>query len=288
MTIFILIATAMVGLSLALVLMPLLHRDSSVVAAAQASQSASLNLDVLRDHSRELDLDLHNGAIDTASHLAARSELERRVAEEVAPEHAHGSDTRQRWPAIALALALPLLSVALYATLGNPNGLRAASVHAAAAAGNVSGAQIEGMVGKLAARLKAQPDDADGWRMLAHSYETLRRFEPAADAYRHLLALEPNNVDAMVDYAVVLGMTLNGSLLGQPEQILAHALALDPNHVQALALSGSAALERGDYANAIKPWQRIQALVPADSEMARSIAASIAKAQQKADQAGER
>ena len=186
---------------------------------------------------------------------------------------------KQRALAWSLAVLLPLTAVSLYAVLGNPNGLRPAPGAVASAAAEVGPAQVEQMVSRLAARLAQQPEDAAGWRMLARSYETLRRFDQAADAYRNLLALEPENPDVLVDYAVVLGMTLNSSLAGEPEALLAKALALNPNHLQALALSGSAALERGDVANAVKPWKKILALVPADSDIGRSIAASIAKAQ---------
>jgi len=185
----------------------------------------------------------------------------------------------QRWPAAAVALFVPLTAVALYAALGNPNGLQPAPE--AARTAEIGPAQIEQMVSRLAARLARQPGDANGWRMLARSYETQRRFGLAADAYRHLQALEPDNPDVLVDYAVVLGMTLNGSLLGEPEALLAKALALNPNHIQALALSGSAALERGDADSAVKPWKKILALVPADSDIGRSIADNIAKAQQR-------
>lgn len=182
---------------------------------------------------------------------------------------------KQRALAWTLALLLPVGAVSLYAMLGNPNGLQPAPE----AVAEVGPAQVEQMVSRLAARLAQQPDDAAGWRMLARSYETLGRFDQATDAYRRLLALEPENPDVMVDYAVALGMTLNSSLTGEPEALLARALALNPNHLQALALSGSAALERGDVANAVKPWKKILALVPADSDIGRSIAASIAKAQ---------
>lgn len=182
---------------------------------------------------------------------------------------------RQRWPAILVGLFVPLLAASLYAAVGNPKALEPATPLAADAA--VSPEQIEGMVARLAGRLAKEPNDANGWRMLARSYETLRRFDQAADAYRHLLALEPDNPDLLVDYAVVLGMTLNTSLAGEPETLIARALAIDPNHIQALALSGSAAQERGDYAAAVKPWKKILALVPADSDMGKSIAANIAK-----------
>jgi cytochrome c-type biogenesis protein CcmH len=74
-------------------------------------------------------------------------------------------------------------------------------------------------------------------------------------------------------------MTLNTTLAGEPEVYLAKALTIDPNHIQALALSGSAALERGDAAGAVKPWKKILALVPADSDIGRSISNNIAKAE---------
>jgi cytochrome c-type biogenesis protein CcmH len=184
---------------------------------------------------------------------------------------------RRDWSAIGVGLALPVAAVTLYAAVGTPRALLAPQPQDAAA--TIGPAQIEGMVGRLAERLKNDPEDVNGWRMLAHSYETLRRFDAALDAYRHLLALEPNNPDVLTDAAVALGMSLNQDLSGEPERLIDRALALNPNHVQALALKGSAAYERGDYTLAIAPWKKILAMVPQESSMARSIAASVAKAE---------
>jgi cytochrome c-type biogenesis protein CcmH/NrfG len=168
--------------------------------------------------------------------------------------------------------------------LGTPKALDPATLVAQPSPGQagqaaVSPAQIEAMVARLAEKLKTQPDDANGWRMLARSYETLRRFDQAVDAYRHLLQLAPNDADALVDYAVTLAMSSGQSLSGEPEKLIHRALAIDPGNVQALALAGSAAFERRDYAQAIQPWRKILAQAPADSDIARSIAASIAKAE---------
>jgi cytochrome c-type biogenesis protein CcmH len=193
--------------------------------------------------------------------------------------HATGPAPRsdRDWSAIAVGLLLPAAAVALYAAIGTPQAVLAPPAQAEAPA--IGRAQIEAMVNRLAERLRNEPDDAEGWRMLAHSYETLRRFDAAVDAYRHLIALEPNNANELTDAAVALGMTLNQDLSGEPERLIDRALAINPNHVQALALKGSAAYERGDYAQAIPPWKKILAMVPQDSEMARSIAASVAKAE---------
>lgn len=179
---------------------------------------------------------------------------------------------KQRWrSAVPAAASAPLLAAALYAALGTP----AALLPVQRALETAAPPQVEAMVSRLAARLKEQPRDVDGWRMMARSYETLRRFEQAADAYRQLLALEGESADLLADYAVVLGMAHGERLSGEPEQLLQRALELNPQHVQVLALLGSAALERNDPASALVAWKKVLLLAPAGSSMAHSIQASI-------------
>ena len=45
-----------------------------------------------------------------------------------------------------------------------------------------------------------------------------------------------------------------GNLLGEPETIIARALQADGSNIKALALAGTAAFERKDYAKAIEYW----------------------------------
>ncbi|RZI84779.1 MAG: c-type cytochrome biogenesis protein CcmI [Rubrivivax sp.] len=291
MTTFWLATLAMLGLSLLFVWPPLLKRDPASVGVASVPATAAadaLNLDVLRDQLRELTADLHAGTIDADAYQSARLDLERRVAQEVqqAGRLPAKANQRQPWTALAVALAVAGIGLSLYAKLGTPKALEAASLVQTPAEPSVADgppavteAQIEGMVARLAEKLKAKPDDAQGWRMLARSYETLRRFDQAVEAYQHLLTLQPNDANVLVDYAVTLAMSSGQSLTGEPERVIQRALALDPDNVQALALAGSAAFERRDYAQAIKPWQQVLARVPPESSMAESIKASIAKAQ---------
>jgi len=58
-------------------------------------------------------------------------------------------------------------------------------------------AMIRGMVGGLAERLAKEPDDLQGWRMLARSYGVLKETEKAAEAYDRVLALAPEDPDAL-------------------------------------------------------------------------------------------
>lgn len=206
------------------------------------------------------------------------------VAAPLARAEAGGTAAPSRWmrwrSALPAAVVAPLVGIGLYAALGTP----AALLPEQQAVEEAAPPQVEAMVARLAARLKDQPRDADGWRMLARSYETLRRFDQAAQAYKQLLALEGESADLLADYAVVLGMAQGQKLSGEPEQLLQRALALNPQHTQILALLGSAALERNDYDAALNAWKKILSLAPAGSPMARTIEDSIKRVEAQAAQ----
>lgn len=268
-----------------LFILPALLRGGA--ASAGRARHEEVNLAVLRDQSRELDADLAAGTIDQAAWHDARAELERRVLEDVQPGAAVGTTPRQRGVAIAIGLALPALAAALYFQLGSPAGLEPAAATAAGQQGHeVTDAQIAAMVDGLAERLKNEPGVAEDWSMLARSYAALGRYGEASAAYAKLVELVPGDAGVLADYADTLAMAQDKSLQGEPERLVARALEADPANVKALALSGSAAFERGEYALASERWQKILALVPAGSDIARSTAGSIAEARERAAAGG--
>lgn len=278
MTVFLIGAVLLTAIALAFVLPSLLRKDTVAVDQVQRDQ---LNLAVLRDQLRELDADLVEGLIDQVSYDGARHELERRVAEEVQPGAAMPVNaSRNRASAIAVGLAVPILAIALYLMIGSPNALDPTQqVAANESAHEITPEQIEGMVAGLAQRLRNEPDNADGWKMLARSYTALGRYGPASEAYTQLVKLIPDDAGLLADHADTLAMATNRSLQGEPEKIIERALAIDPKNLKALALSGSAAFERKDYASAVTRWQKILALVPPDSDISRSTGGSIREAQ---------
>jgi cytochrome c-type biogenesis protein CcmH len=284
MTAFLIIAALMTAAALLFVLPPLL-RDG--ITGRWAGRGAA-NLAVLRDQMRELDADLAAGTIDAGGHAVAREELAARVTDEVRPASAGGEGrTARRWGALLLAVAIPLTAAALYGGLGTPAALDPARlVQAKDLSHDVSDEQIVALVAGLAERLKDKPGDADGWSMLARSYTTLGRFGAAADAYAHVVALAPGDAGALADYADTLAMSLNKSMQGAPEKLVMRALQIDPNNVKALTLAGSAAFERSDFAAAVVQWKKVLALVPPESEMARSTMSNIGEAQGRASEPG--
>lgn len=279
MTVFLIGAALLMAVTLAFVLPPLLRKDQS---GARHLRRDELNLAVLRDQMRELEVDLESGLIDPVAHESARHELERRVAEEVQP-HAEPQEKPEgkRWAAVAVGVAVPVLSIALYMLIGSPQAFDPAQQVASSQEGSheVTAEQIEGMVANLAQKLQNDPNNIDGWNMLARSYNALGRYDEASKAYAQLVKLVPGDAGLLGDYADTLAMAQNRSLQGEPEKIIERAYAIDAKNLKVLALWGSAAFERKDYAAAVTRWQKILALVPAESDVARSVSGSIAEAQ---------
>ena len=278
MTAFLIVA-ALLMVGALLFVLPTLMRKEAV--SNRHSLRDEVNLTVLRDQLRELNTDLAAGTIDALEYESARRELERRVAEDVQPSVVNAESTAEkRWTAVVVGWSVPLVAIALYLLLGSPAGLDPAQVAAPDdQTHEVTDSQIVTMIASLAERLNNKPDDAEGWNMLARSYSALGRFNEAADAYARLVKLAPPDADTLSDYADILAMSLNKSLQGEPEKLIARALAVDPKNIKALTLAGSAAFERRDYQGAITQWQKILVLVPPESDIARSTMSIIGEAQ---------
>jgi cytochrome c-type biogenesis protein CcmH len=280
---FAVFAALLAAFALRLLLAPLLR---ALPPAAVADERTG-NLRVLREQRALIDADLAAGAIDADQHRRARADLERRVLEEEgAVESAPATRTGARRTAWAIALALPAFALAVYLWLGTPQAVRTPASTTPAAEHGPSAQEVDAMVARLAERLKANPDDGEGWAMLARSYAALERFPQATEAYAKAAALQPADAALLADYADALAMTQGQTLAGEPTRLIERALRADPQHLKALALAGSAAMERRDFAAAIGYWQRALQQVPPGSEQAQAIERSLAAAQAGARAAG--
>lgn len=284
---FWIIAGLLVCAALLFVLPPLIGRKMPQAVATPAE----VNLSIYRDQLRELDAELAAGTLDETQYGNAKNDLEGRVIEDakLASEIAPVSATKplhSRWPAVVVGLAVPLLAVSMYLVLGTPQGLdpNAANPQEGSAengpAHATSPQQIQAMVARLEQRLAQQPNDADGWSVLARSYGALQRYEESGAAYAKAIELQPGNAQLLADYADTLAMSNGRSLQGEPEKFIQQALKADPQNLKALALAGTVDYERKDYPGALKYWQRILQLVPPNSPIASSVAASVKEVQQ--------
>jgi cytochrome c-type biogenesis protein CcmH len=281
---FVVIAAVMVAAALAWILVPLLRGATGTSVAREAS-----NVAILRDQLKELEADLGTGVVQPEQYEQARRELESRVLEESkaqAGSSASAPSSASAWTAAIVAGSLPLGALLIYVALGNftafaPLSARnAESVAEGGASHDVSPAQIEKMIEEVKARLAKDPGQSEGWVILARTYYSLNRYPEAANAFERAAALLPGDAGLLADYADALGASQGGTLQGKPLELVARALAIDPTQWKALALAGTAAFDRKDYAQAVTYWERMKATVPTGSPLAQSIDSSIAEARE--------
>ena len=281
MTAFFAIAVFMTVVALALVVRPLLFGTRP---RSEVERSAS-NLGIIKDQLAELETDLRAGSISEVQYHEAKSELERRVLEEAKSESgARGGPTaRGVGLALTLVFVFPLVAGLMYWQFGTPAAFSPEAQQAAAqAAGDhqFTPEEIDKMIARAEEKLKQNPDDAQGWAVLARTYYTMQRFPEAARAYGELTRLVPNDPDVLADYADTLAVAQGRNLSGTPMALVQRALKADPNHWKALALAGSEAMNRKDYKTALGYWERLAKVVPEGSEMAQAVASNIAEARE--------
>jgi len=246
----------------------------------------AVNAAVYRDQLRELEADLRAGTLAPDQYEKTRLEIEARLIADVGTGDAPAETPRgARGAALALGLAIPICALAVYLSVGNPSAV----LPQAAGGANPHGmtkAQFETSVARLAARMKDNPEDGEGWTMLARSYAVLGRFGEASEAYAKAAARVPRDAQLLADYADALAMAQGRTLQGEPEKIILRALAIDPDNVKALLLAGTAAFNRSDHPAAIRHWERALKVLPEESDMVQRVQASIAQARSLAGSPG--
>lgn len=271
MTLFWILGAVLAAVATAWLLRPLFFGKHAAVPSRKAA-----NISIYRDQMRELESDLAAGIIAREDYDRARAELEARLLQDVArPDDTPAAPSGRRG-AWALGAAVPIVAVLVYVLVGSPQAIDRAPE--AQEAPHASAAQVAAMVERLAARLRENPDDANGWRLLGRSYSVMGRFQEAADAYAKAAVRSPRDAGLLADFADVLAMSRGRSLQGEPEQLALRALEIEPSNLKALALAGTAAYERKDYSGAARLWERMLPHVQPDSDDARSIQRNVAEA----------
>jgi cytochrome c-type biogenesis protein CcmH len=310
MTAFLLASGAMLVAALALLTRPWWPRPSAPIAPAMTDPVSTL-----RQQIQQLDALRADGSLSEAAHADARAALERQLVDQVltgaaptsapATAAARGPTVRTGWPwrrLVAVTGVLAVVAVAGTVLLDGSGGLArlsdgpsaggsaaaggadpvAGSATDPAAAHELGADQIAAMAERLSERLKTQPDDVDGWSMLARSYAMIGRHADAVSAFRKAVALRADDAVLLADFADALAMTQQRKLAGEPLKLVQQALKLEPANLKALSLAGTEAFDRQDFAAALRYWETLQASASPDNVFVRQVQGGIDEARQRA------
>ncbi|MSP82173.1 MAG: c-type cytochrome biogenesis protein CcmI [Alphaproteobacteria bacterium] len=260
-------------LAIALLVLPLLRTPRAMAARA------AYDLEVYRDQLRELEQDLTRGLITPAQRDAARREVERRIlALDLGPmAWVEGrSQTARLGVAAAIVIGLPLAAGAIYLGLGSPaipDQPLAARERPAAEAGDIAT-----LVDGLAERLKADPNDVEGWTLLARSYSSLGRHDEAVEALRTVARLRNDDPSAVAMLAEHMVFAAEGMVTPEAAGLFARVRAVVPGDPAAAFYLGLAREQSGDAAGALALWVELGRVSAADAPWLANLRDQIVRA----------
>lgn len=240
------------------------------------------NLKSRRTTLNALDELLASGTITEAEYTQKRQQVGNDLLNEIAgDEHPSVDPTPaagQRSLVAFILFTLPAASIALYGWLGTSEALEE---HPAVSVSNdiehADAGSISEMVEALAARLNENPDDAEGWLMLARSYMAMERYGEAAHAYSEARTLVGDEPVLLVDFAEAVTLANNNQMEGLPTQLIERALAVEPTHQKGIWLAGFAAMQRNESDRAVEIWNQLLEQLAPDSREAEAVTNMIAQ-----------
>ena len=244
---------------------------------------ASFDQAVYRDQLRELDRDIARGLITQTEADVARLEIQRRL---LATERRPAAASRlAQSPVLAAFIFVVVIggSVSSYLWLGAPGVPdEPFSARTAELSQGDGQASLEQATQALAAKLKQNPSDADGWLLYGRSLAMLSQWDQAENAYRHAISLGRNSPDVLGDKAEILVMQAGGTVTPAAEAAFQQVLKADPSSGIARYYLAIAAMQAGEPRKAIDGLQTLLAQIPSDSPLRPRLGQKVAEAAQAA------
>ena len=262
MMIFALIAIAMTALGLVVVVYPLFSSYSNDSDDDHSEQ----NIDIARQQLQQLEDSHKAGDVEESDYHELHNELEQTLAVELSKEqNSAGSvsvdiNTPHRLLPTIIGFIFPIAVGMLYFMIGTPAAITSvATLNAPEVAAQqvTSDEDVNQLMRDLKQRLTDNPEDVQGWTILARSSMALENYNDAVKAYERVNSLDPDNADILVQYADALAMVAGGILSGKPAELLQQALIINPDQPQGLWLGGMAAQRQGEYQTALDLWNRL-------------------------------
>ena len=181
------------------------------------------------------------GTLDPAGYAAKRASVAESILASMESEPP--SRVAARYVTIAVAILIPLSAVGIYRWIAGPpptevaRGMADLGGESAAAPGESStsaetasvppadhGVDMQSAIARLAEKLRAHPEDAEGWALLGRTYRAMQQYAQARDAFRHAVTAAPTDAG----YRRELAMTPTAPLTENDSQMDGGALEEAP------------------------------------------------------------
>lgn len=246
------VLTVLITLAAVALVIPLLR------PRAAAGQGGATAVGILRDQLAELEAQEKSGAVTADEAARLKLEIERRMLAEARDGEAAPRPLKDRTLlllAFGVAGGVALGAAGLYAVMGKPGTPAATQSAAPLASGeHPGGGDIQGQILQLQQQLQANPNDAEGWRLLGWSYFQTGAFSEAAVAYGRAAALQPDNADHPSAQGESLVQGAGGQVTPAAAEAFRAALRINPQDPRARYFLAVQKDQSGDADGAMTDW----------------------------------
>lgn len=235
---------------------------------------------IAQDHRSSFNTDIAIERMEEVTHIDGHERLE---AEDEIKSHLL-EDTRSKEViadkiiSIRYSLWIPVfligLSIGLYVELGAPS-LMFNSSRTVQKDSSLSPRNIDAMIGQLEEKIKQNPNDIEALQIAGQVYATIGNTSKAESTYRRLNDLSPGNPDYLTGLANAVILNNQDAYTKEAETLIGQALAIDPQHQNALWISALGASSRGEIEQSIRQLETLLSLVQNESEVRQSLLSMI-------------
>ncbi|WFC63132.1 c-type cytochrome biogenesis protein CcmI [Pseudomonas sp. REST10] len=263
--------------ALAFLLIPVLR-----IRKLQAEEDrTALNVTLYQERLQELESQRQAGVLDDAQLEAGRAEAARELLDDTEGVQRRSSVLGGKIPLFA-ALLVPVLGVGLYLHWGAIDELEQTRLLAAQ-----QPQSIEEMTARLEQAVKEQPQSAEAWYFLGRTYMAQERAGDAAKAFEQAVNLAGRAPELLGQWAQALYFAEGKQWSERLQALTDEALKGDPQEVTSLGLLGIAAYESQRYADAVRYWERLVAVLPEQDPSRAAIVGGIERAREQMGDAGQ-
>lgn len=160
--------------------------------------------------------------------------------------------------ALAMMSSIAIVAGLLYLLVGTPRALDPTQRRAPET--------LADAVSQLEAELNRDPNQPEGWRLLARAHAAQGRQEQARDAYAQAVKLAPDEPDLLAEAAEARALAAPDRRFDvEALAMLRHALERQPMHQRARWFLGIAQRQAGQPAEAAKTWEPLLGIVDANT-----------------------
>ncbi len=255
---FWMIAALLVFVGLVFVVLPLLRSQNKSITSR-----VEINKSIYQSKIDELRSDLDKNLLDHDEYEHAVEDLQKTLLLDA--EESDQKEVKSGGNAIIISLLvviLPISSLFIYKEVSTKKSdeeiaeLKTAS------------SQVKTMqesILNLEQKLKEDPENVDGWRMLGQSYFVIQQYEQSKNAYiKAADLLNQADPEVLVLLAEASAFSNQQLFADYEESLLNKALSINPKHERGLWYAGYSDYTNSRFKEASEHWGELLKLVPAD------------------------